>query len=502
MESFDYQGLFVLDLANNHQGDVEHGLNIINGCANVVTEMGVRAALKFQYRNLESLIHPDFRDRKDVPHIPRFMETPLPVADLKRLADAAREGGLITMSTPFDEPSVDMLDELGIEVLKIASCSATDRPLLERAVKSGKPMVVSTAGLSMKRIDQLVSFLESKRAQFALMHCVALYPTQRDKLNLNQIEQLRERFPNVPVGFSTHEEPDNLDSVRIAYAKGAQLFERHVGLATKKHKLNAYSSTPDQVRAWIAACKDAQAMCGGEERAPASVAEIKSLQSLMRGTYAKESIGKGAVITKDQVFFAMPLQDNQLVSGKFREGMVADKDYTALEPLADALADYSTSREDIIYQILLQVKGMLNEARIPLGRDSAVELSHHYGLERFREFGCVLIDCVNRAYCKKLIVMLPRQKHPYHYHAKKEETFQLLHGDMEIVMEGHKTKLSHGDTFLVMPGQWHKFHTLDGAIVEEISTTHYNNDSFYQDEQIAKIPREQRKTPISNWTWS
>ena len=53
-----------------------------------------------------------------------------------------------------------------------------------------------------------------------------------------------------------------------------------------------------------------------------------------------------------------------------------------------------------------------------------------------------------------------------------------------------------------MPGQWHKFHTLDGAIVEEVSTTHYNNDSFYQDEQIAKIPREQRKTPISNWTWS
>jgi quercetin dioxygenase-like cupin family protein len=195
----------------------------------------------------------------------------------------------------------------------------------------------------------------------------------------------------------------------------------------------------------------------------------------------------------------MPLQDGQLTSGRYRDAIIADRDYHELEPLDEKLADYSPIREDIIYQILLQVKGILNQARISLGKDSKVELSHHYGLERFREFGCVLIDCVNRAYCKKLIVMLPRQKHPYHYHAKKEETFQLLHGDMEIVLEGHKTRLAHGDTFLVCPGQWHKFHTLDGAVVEEISTTHYNNDSFYDDEQIAKLPRETRKTEVENW---
>ena len=59
--------------------------------------------------------------------------------------------------------------------------------------------------------------------------------------------------------------------------------------------------------------------------------------------------------------------------------------------------------------------------------------------------------------------------------------------------------LQTGDTLLVEPNQWHKFHTLDGAIFEECSTTHYNNDSFYEDERIAQTPREIRKTFIPNW---
>ena len=148
---------------------------------------------------------------------------------------------------------------------------------------------------------------------------------------------------------------------------------------------------------------------------------------------------------------------------------------------------------------MLQVTGMLNEARIHIGKDSSIELSHHYGLERFREFGAVIVDVVNREYCKKLIIQLPRQKHPYHYHDRKEETFQLLFGDLEVELEGKRINPQPGDTVLVEPGTWHKFHTLDGAIFEEISTTHYNNDSFYEDERIASLSRAERKTVIPNW---
>ncbi len=198
----------------------------------------------------------------------------------------------------------------------------------------------------------------------------------------------------------------------------------------------------------------------------------------------------------------MPLQSGQMTAGDWREDLKANRDYAENEAVDEQLDSFTPSRAETIFQIVLQVKGMLREARIPVHSGKSVELSHHYGLDRFREFGCALIDCVNRTYCKKLIVMLPRQKHPYHYHQKKEETFQLLHGDLEVCIEGHRTRLSLGDTFLVEPGQWHKFHTLDGAIFEEISTTHYNYDSFYDDEQIAKLPREQRKTPINFHLWN
>ncbi|WP_446008846.1 N-acetylneuraminate synthase family protein [Candidatus Electrothrix sp.] len=496
MKNFDFNNLYILDLANNHQGDVLHGLNIIEGCAGAVKSCGVRATVKFQFRQLETFIHPDFQSRKDLPHIPRFMETALSKEQFSKMAVAVKDGGMITMATPFDEESVDVIEELELDVIKIASCSATDYPLLKRVVRARRPIVASTAGLSIGKIDRLINFLETHEAEFAIMHCVALYPTANDRLNLNQISYLRQRYQGVPVGFSTHEEPENMNAVQIAAAKGALLFERHVGLNTDKYKLNAYSSTPDQIKRWIQASLEAQTICGGEGRGPASPAENVSLRSLMRGVYAKDSLKAGDVISRENVFFAMPLQDNQMTSGDWHSGMTADRDYLSGEALQEQISTFRPTPESMIFQIMLQVKGMLREAQVPVGQGMPVELSHHYGLDRFREFGCTIVDCVNRSYCKKLLVMLPRQKHPYHYHAKKEETFQLLHGDLEICLDGHVKKLELGETVLVEPGMWHKFHTLDGAIMEEISSTHYNDDSFYDDELIAKISREHRKTVL------
>jgi D-lyxose ketol-isomerase len=153
----------------------------------------------------------------------------------------------------------------------------------------------------------------------------------------------------------------------------------------------------------------------------------------------------------------------------------------------------------MLFDILLQTRGILNHAGLVVGRSSTIDVSHHYGLERFREFGCVIVNCINRVYCKKLIVVLPRQKHPYHYHKIKEESFQLLWGDLEVEIDGARRKLEVGDIVLVEPGRWHKFHSLDGAVFEEVSTTHLNDDSFYEDEQIALRPRESRKTELPNW---
>jgi N-acetylneuraminate synthase len=499
MNNFDFNQLFTYDMANNHQGDLEHGLNIINAIGKVSKNAGVRGALKFQFRQLDTFIHPDYKQKKDVKHIPRFMETALTKDQYKQLTRTVIDNGMYTMCTPFDEESVDIILDLGINIIKVASCSATDRPLLERIASANRPVIASTAGLSMPKIDRLVSFFETRKVDFALMHCVAIYPTPNDKLNLNQIDVLKERFPHIPIGFSTHEDPNDYLPIRIAYAKGARIFERHVGMQTKKHKLNKYSSGPEQVAKWIEAYKEAVASCGGEHRSPAAPDEIASLRSLMRGTFAKKEIKMGQKITRDKIFFAMPLHEGQLTSGDWFDGIEADKNYTPNTPISDTATNSSRPTDEIIYRLMLQVKGMLNKAKVQIGKDSSIELSHHYGLDRIREFGAIIIDVINRQYCKKLIIQLPRQKHPYHYHKVKEETFQLLYGDMEVELDGRLIKVNPGDTVLVEPGTWHKFHTLDGAIFEEVSTTHFNNDSYYEDERIAQLPREARKTVIPNW---
>ncbi|MBC8037417.1 MAG: N-acetylneuraminate synthase family protein [Rhizobiales bacterium] len=498
-KTFDFENLFIYDLANNHQGDIAHARRIVSEVGRVNRDGKVKGALKFQFRQLDSFIHPEFKARKDHKYVKRFSETRLEMDAFAKLADHVRSEGLLTMCTPFDEESVDVICDMGLDVIKIASCSADDRPLLEKVARVNKPVVVSTAGLRTDEIDWLVNFLETERVDFALMHCVALYPTPDDKLQLNQITQLRERYRGVPVGWSTHEDQNNTSAIQVAFGLGARLFERHVGLNTDKNKLNAYSSTPDQLEKWIAAFHAARAMLGNEERAPTSAAERQTLVELKRGAYVKRALAKGETLQRNDIFFAMPTQDGQLISGQWRPGLVSDKEYAANAPLDANLGGQGPGDDQLVYQIMLQVRGMLSKASIHINEDAAIEISHHYGLRRFREYGAVIITCINRNYAKKLVIQLPRQKHPYHFHKQKEETFQLLDGDLEIVKDGAKLQMRPGDTFLVEPNQWHKFATLDGCIFEEVSTTHFNNDSFYEDPAIAGMSRDDRKTKVDNW---
>ena len=171
-EPFRFDDLFIYDLANNHQGDYAHAARVITDVAAVNNAAGVLGALKFQFRQLDSFIHPDFKTRTDLKYIKRFSETKLSIDEFRSLADVARNNKLLTMCTPFDEESVDIICDMGLDVIKVASCSADDRPLIEKISRVNKPVVVSTAGLRTDEIDWLVNFLETERVNFALMHCV------------------------------------------------------------------------------------------------------------------------------------------------------------------------------------------------------------------------------------------------------------------------------------------------------------------------------------------
>lgn len=496
---FDFNNLFTFEMANNHQGSVEHGKRIITAMADLKDKFGIRAAVKFQFRDLDTFIHPAHKESKENKHIPRFLSTRLTDAKFSELVHEAKRRGLITMCTPFDEPSVDKILNLGIEIIKIASCSATDWPLLERIAEAGKPVIVSTGGLTVKDIDKVVSFLEHRGVSFALMHCVALYPTPTHEFQLSQIEILRNRYPGITIGFSTHEEPTNLTAVQLAYAKGARIFEKHVGVPTAEITLNKYSASPEQVEAWIYAWQEAVAACGTESERIISEQELSDLNSLKRGVYLKKALLKGAVIERGNVFFAMPLGEGQLSSSEWKSNLVSDRNYEANEPLSREILPKGKSRKEIIYSTIHAVKGMLNQSRIPLGHEFVVELSHHHGLEHFEEVGCTLIECINREYAKKLIIQLPGQSHPTHYHKRKDETFQVLYGTLEARVDGRPKMLYPGDTLWIPRGVWHDFKTATGAIFEEISTTSFNDDSFYIDKEIARLTREARKTKLHNW---
>jgi N-acetylneuraminate synthase len=502
MEShFDFRDLFVLDLANNHQGDVEHGKRIIQSMSDVCHKRGVRAAIKFQFRQLDTFIHPDHQQGSDLKYIQRFQSTRMERDGFAALLDEIWSRGHLAACTPFDEESVGVIDEMGFDIIKVASCSAKDWPLLEAIAGSGKPVICSTGGLTIEDIDNVVSFFQHRAVHFALMHCVSIYPTPDEKLSLHQIRAMRERYPGVVIGWSTHESPDDTVPVGMALALGAEMFERHVGVATETIQLNAYSSTPEQLNDWLVAHARAKVMLGPVERPPVSAAEQDAIDGLRRGVYAGRPIRKGAVIEQDQVYFAMPYNEGQLESGRWKEGIVANADIPANGVLAAAEIEVPEDADvQVIKSAVHEVKALLNEARIHLGPDFVVEYSHHYGIPNFRKVGAVLIECINREYCKKLVVQLPHQRHPSHYHARKEETFQILYGVLNSEIDGHVRELHPGDTVLVQPGVWHSFWTGDtGVIFEEVSTRDHNNDSFYEDKQINKLERSERKTVVDNW---
>jgi len=491
--------LFVFDLANNHMGDVGHGLLIIQEVRKAIQGFDFHFGFKFQYRNLNTFIHPDFKNRDDIKYVKRFSETALTEADYARMKQEAERLGFITICTAFDEASVDLLEAHEFDIVKVASCSFTDWPLLERIAKVDKPVILSTAGATLEQIDAVVSFFEHRQKDIALMHCVAEYPTPNKDLQLNQIDLLRARYPQIPVGYSTHEYPDEISAVKIAVAKGAMIFEKHVGIKTEKFDLNLYSAQPEQIKKWVASAQEAFEMCGvmGRRYTP-SKTEASTLRALRRGVFAKRSIKPGQKITHEDIFLAIPTTQDQITANdlsKYTHFYALTK-IEAKEPILSVKVKQVNTRETV-YNIVQQVKALLKKSRTVVPGKSEFEISHHYGLDRFHEFGATIINLINREYCKKLIVMLPGQKHPEQYHLKKEETFHVLYGTVLLNLNGRSMKCSQGDIVTVERGVKHSFSSPDGAVIEELSSTHYPDDSFYTDPII--LANKERKTRLTHW---
>jgi sialic acid synthase SpsE len=317
-----FDELFVLEMANNHLGDVQRGLKIIGNYAQVVRFNNVRAAIKLQLRDVDTFIHQDFRKRDDIRYIKKTLDTRLRPEDFVTMVQAIRDASCIPMATPFDESSVDFCCELGVPILKIASSDYNDWILIEKIAKTKKPVIVSTGGSSLKDIDDLVTFFDNRHIPLAINHCVSLYPSEDCEIELNQIDFLRRRYPNRTIGFSTHEYQDWTSSMLMAYAKGARTFERHVDIQTDGMTVSPYCSVPEQVDTWFKAFHRAKRMCGasGTQKRLPPQREITYLDSLLRGVYAKRDLPVGHVLQDADVYLAIPLQQGQISCRELMRG--------------------------------------------------------------------------------------------------------------------------------------------------------------------------------------
>ncbi|BCS55969.1 N-acetylneuraminate synthase family protein [Geobacter sp. SVR] len=494
------QPLFVLEMANNHMGDLQHGLEVIRRFGQVCrSHPRFSFAFKLQYRDLDTFIHPSKQGRDDIKYIKRFSETRLSREQFDLLIAEMRSNGFITMATPFDEPSVDVITSQQLDIIKIASCSFTDWPLLEKIAGTCLPIVASTAGAGLDEIDKVISFFVHRNKEFAIMHCVGEYPTPDEHLHLSQLDFLRTRYPGVRIGFSTHENPDHTDIVKLAIAKGASIFEKHVGVATERWPLNAYSASPEQVDKWLAAAEQTYALCGiGEERLPENPVEIASLRSLRRGVFARRDIAASEQIRTEDVYFAFPPEEGQITANEWSKycQCTARQKIGTDGAITGTNADLVDQQKKVLH-IVQHVRKLLRDSGITFPGCSDLEISHHYGIDRFWECGLTMLTVVNRSYCKKLLIVMPGQRHPEQHHTQKEETFHVLYGTIELELDGSVQICRPGDVATVSPGVRHAFSSPDGAIIEEISSTHYQDDSFYTDPLISQ--NKGRKTMISFW---
>ena len=349
-----FEDLFVLEMANNHWGDLSRGARIITDYSKIVRFNNVRAAIKLQFRDVDNFIHKDFLKRDDIRYIKKTLDTKMSKEDLWKLVDLTRKGGCVTMATPFDETSVDLCLEFGIQIIKLASSDLNDWFLIEKIATTKKPVIASTGGIPLKDLDDLVTFFENRNIPLAINHCVSLYPTEDYELELNQIDFLRQRFPKHTIGFSSHECHDWNYSIAIAYAKGARSFERHVDIENDKTPISPYCSLPHQIDSWFKAFKKTKEMCGNQGvqiRIP-PLKEIKYLETLVRGVYAKRDLREGTSLADSDVYLSIPLQKGQISCRELMRGEVLLKAVQKDQPIMIDMIDSPYANNDELQRLI------------------------------------------------------------------------------------------------------------------------------------------------------
>jgi N,N'-diacetyllegionaminate synthase len=219
--------LVIAEIGVNHDGSVKRALDLVHIAARCNAD-----AVKLQIFHADHLMHASssfasYQQERVDEESPAAMlrKYELPPEGIRAVVALTRKLGMLPLATPFSLSDVDTIEALDLPAIKIASPDLVNRPLLHRAARLGKPLLVSTGAASMEEVEMAVSWLREWQTPFALLHCVSAYPTPAEQANLCWISEMTERF-GVPVGYSDHTR--EVFTGAFAVSAGAVIIEKHL----------------------------------------------------------------------------------------------------------------------------------------------------------------------------------------------------------------------------------------------------------------------------------
>lgn len=211
----------VAEIGLNHNNDLEIGKKTIEAAA----KSGARA-VKFQSYITEHFIAEDQEKSKFLYDI--FKKYELNEKFHREFQKVAHDNGLSFFSTPLDVESVDLLLNLNVPAIKIASGDIVNSELLIKVASTKLPIFLSTGASTLSEVIRALEFLKDHDVEsLCLMHCVSLYPAPPETLNLQTLDLYKE-LTDGPIGFSDHSHGDT--AAIIAVGMGASVIEKHFTL--------------------------------------------------------------------------------------------------------------------------------------------------------------------------------------------------------------------------------------------------------------------------------
>ena len=202
------------------------------------------------------------------------------------------------MSTPFDEPSLEILRKLDADIIKIASFDLGNLPLINRIAKLAKPVVISVGGGKIDQIRSSVNLLLENGTDLSILHCVSEYPCEYNRLGLENIQTLIKEFPNCVIGSSDHF--NGTLSGPIAYLLGARVFEKHVTLNRSwKGTDHSFALEPEGFRKFVRDIKRVNEML--PQKPTSEIGEEKVFKKLGKSLVAIQDLSKGSKLTIDNL---------------------------------------------------------------------------------------------------------------------------------------------------------------------------------------------------------